>query len=276
MDMNHELNQTSHNENKDVTTETTGNEPTVKGVDNKESAFNFDLSTLWKENEAGVYDEDKITQLAKDLDNQKKSTSYFQSLYMKKNPVPETAEGYEKNFKADSMYERFMNDKDVKEGIKSFREWAFNNKVGEREANLFTDYMMKFLVNNGNIDARTPEQIEAQKQADFEAGLKEVQPMLDNLGRTLEENNKEIDSFLKSPSLFTNNPEMVSYLENLANNDTMGYKLVTLLSQLVDHKDIPVVTGTLTSKDKAALQDRLNKEDDPVKREAMLREYYGE
>lgn len=271
MDTQPTLNQTLNNDTQ-AQTQVNNTEP-QQPVD----TFSFDLSTLWKENEAGVYDDDKITQLAKDLENQKKSTSYFQSMYMKKNPVPDTIEGYEKNFKPDSMYEKALEFEEVKTGLKEFREWALKNKIGEREANLFADWVLKDKVQTHNIDLRSEEDIAVEKQKAYEEGLKEVQPMLDSLGRSIEENNRYIDNFLKSPSAFSNNPEMIKYIENIANGDPMGYKFVTLLTQLVDHKDLEhIPTGTYTKQDKADLQQRLIQEPDPEKRFRMMQEFFKE
>ena len=108
---------------------TNDTEPQV--TETKPAENNVDLSAYFKDGEAGVFDENKIEKLAKDYENQKKSTSYFKSMYMKKNPVPETADGYAKSFKADSMYEGVMGEESVKSAINEIRKFAFDNKIGE-------------------------------------------------------------------------------------------------------------------------------------------------
>lgn len=261
-------------------------EPQVSTNDTQESTpaeptgtSNVDLSAYFKDGEAGVFDENKIEKLAKDYENQKKSTSYFQSMYMKKNPVPETADGYAKSFKADSMYEKAMEEDAVKSTIKNIRDFAFENKIGERETNMFTDYILKNAVKANIIDTRTEEQLKAEQQKIFDEAAKEVQPMLDSLGRTLEENNRYIDNFLSSPSIFTNSPEMIETIKQVANESANGYKLITMLANSVDHRGIPVtgiVTSTVSQKDKSALMAELQKIDDPDLRERKMREYYGE
>lgn len=253
------------------------NETEPAPADNQ--ASNVDLSAYFKDGEAGVFDEVKIEKLAKDYENQKKSTSYFQSMYMKKNPVPENAEGYAKSFKADSMYESKLADENVQNRIKEIRDFAFNNKIGEREANIFTDYILKDDVKRNIIDTRTEEQLKIEQQKLFEEASKEVQPMLDSLGRSLEENNKYLDRFFNSPSIFTNSPKMIETMKTIADSSADGYKLITLLANSIDHQDIPVtgiVTSTVSQKDKSALMRELQNIDDPDLREAKMREYFGE
>lgn len=256
---------------------TNDTEPQV--TETKPAENNVDLSAYFKDGEAGVFDENKIEKLAKDYENQKKSTSYFQSMYMKKNPVPETADGYAKSFKADSMYEGVMGEESVKSAINEIRKFAFDNKIGERETNMFTDYILKNAVKSNIIDTRTPEQLKAEQQKLFDEAAKEVQPMLDSLGRTLDENNRYIENFLKSPSVFTNSPEMIETIKSVAAESASGYKLITMLANSVDHREIPVtgiVTSSVSAKDKSALMAELQKIDDPELREQKLREFYGE
>lgn len=236
-----------------------------------------DLSSYFKDGEPGVFDAEKVADLARNLENQKKSTSYFQSQFMKKNGVPETVEGYYTHFKPDSIYEKAMNEESVKTGVNNLFTWCKENNVGEREAQLFADYTLKNAVNSNLIDLRTEEQIQAEQDKLNEEMLEKVQPMLDSLGRDVEENNLVIENFLNSKSVFTNNPEMKEYIRNIADSDAMGYMFVTTLTQAVEHRGIPVITGSATvSKDKAALEKQYNEETDPVKREALMKAFLGD
>lgn len=236
-----------------------------------------DLSAYFKDGEAGVFDAEKVADLARSLENQKKSTSYFQSQFMKKNGVPETVEGYYTHFKPDSMYEKAFQEEETKKSVDELFKWSKDNNIGEREATLFADYVLKSAVQANLIDTRTEEQLQAEQEKAYQEELVKVQPMLDSLGRTIDENNTIIENFLNSRSVFTNNPEMKEYIQNIADRDAMGYMFVTMLTQAVEHKGIPVVTGSATiSKDRAALDKEFQAETDPVKREALLRAFYGE
>lgn len=231
-----------------------------------------DLSAYFKDGEAGVFDPEKVAGLAKDLENQKKSTSYFQSQFMKKNGVPETPEGYYEHFKADSSYENLMKDESVKKGMDDFFKWCKENNIGEREALLFADHNMK----NASQFFISEEEQQAEQERVYNEELEKAKPMLENLGRTLEENNTIIENFLNSPSIFTNNPEMKEWITNLADSDAMGYKFVTLLTQAVEHRGVPVITGSTEGKDKAALMKEYQNESDPVLREALMKKFLGE
>lgn len=236
-----------------------------------------DLSAYFKDGEAGVFDAEKVADLARSLENQKKSTSYFQSQFMKKNGVPETVDGYYAHFKPDSMYEKAFQEEDTKKSVDQIFQWSKDNNIGEREATLFADYVLKSAVQSNLIDTRTEEQIQAEEEKHYQEELVKVQPMLDSLGRSIDENNTVIENFLNSRSVFTNNPEMKEYIKEIADRDAMGYMFVTMLTQAVEHKGIPVVTGSATiSKDRAALDKEFQAESDPVKREALLRAFYGE
>lgn len=236
-----------------------------------------DLSAYFKDGEAGVFDAEKVADLARSLENQKKSTSYFQSQFMKKNGVPETVEGYYTHFKPDSMYEKAFQEEETKKSVDELFKWSKDNNIGEREATLFADYVLKSAVQSNLIDTRTEEQIQAEQEKLYQEELVKVQPMLDSLGRSIDENNTVIENFLNSRSVFTNNPEMKEYIKEIADRDAMGYMFVTMLTQAVEHKGIPVVTGSATiSKDRAALDKEFQAESDPVKREALLRAFYGE
>lgn len=235
-----------------------------------------DLSSLFVDGQAGVFDEQKIVGLMNDLANQKKSTSYYQSLYMKKNEVPETADGYAKNFKPDSIYEKAMEQENVKNMVKSMREWGLENQIGERSLNKFLDYTLRSAVEKNILDMRTDEQKQAEVQAAEEEEFKKVQPMLERMGKTREENNAIINGFLNSPSVFTNDPEMKEFLHNLADGSAMGYKLVTMLTHAIEHRGIPVVSGTVAGKDKSAMMAEIQKIEDPNLRFQKMKEFYGE
>lgn len=236
-----------------------------------------DLTAYFKEGEPGVFDADKVAELAKNLENQKKSTSYFQSQFMKKNNVPETVEGYYTNFRPDSAYAEALKDDKVAGNVKELFQWCLDNKIGEREAVLMVDNQLKAAVKNNILDLRTEEQLQADEQKELEKQMQEVQPMLDSLGRSLDENNEIIENFLNSKSVFTNNPQMKEFIENIADSSAMGYKFVTLLTQAVEHRGIPVVTGTsYGAKDRAAFDREYAAESDPVKREALAKRFFGE
>lgn len=260
----------------EMTEEAQATQPSNENQENSTA----DLSAYFKDGETGVFDPEKVAGLARDLENQKKSTSYFQSQFMKKNGVPETAEGYYTNFKADSMYEAALQDEQLKGNIDGFFKWCKENNIGEREAHLFADFSLKGAVSGNLIDMRSQEQIDKEsaeaKQKLFDEEFEKVKPMLDSMGRSLDENNEIIENFLSSRSIFTNDPEMKKYLTELADMDAKGYQLVTLLTQAVEHRGIPVVTGTVESKDRAALMKEYQEESDPVRRENIMKAYLGE
>ena len=56
----------------------------------------------------------------------------------------------------------------------------------------------------------------------------------------------------------------------------MGYKLLTMLTHTIEHRGIPVVSGTVAGKDKAALMAEIQKIDDPNLRHQKMKEFYGE
>ena len=258
--------------------ETQQSNATNGGVSIPETNENMpDLSAYFKDGEAGVFDPDKVAGLARDLENQKKSTSYFQSQFMKKNGVPEKYEDYFTNFKPDSIYESVFNDENLKEVENNIFKWCHENKIGSRESQLFMDYILKSAVESNIIDTRSEKEIALAQQLKAEEEAEKVQPMLNSLGRSLEENNEIIENFLNSRSVFTNNPEMREYLQELADSDAKGYMLVTLMTQAFEHSGVPVVTGdSAISKDRVALTNEYNNESDPLKREALMRAYLGE
>lgn len=260
------------------------NTPVVEnGADNAEkqpatatNANQPDLSSLFVDGQAGVFDENKIVGLMNDLANQKKSTSYYQSLYMKKNEVPETADGYAKNFKPDSMYEKAMEQENVKNMVKAIREWGIENQIGERSLNKFLDYTLRSAVEKNILDMRSEEQIKEEAAKAEAEELKKLQPMLERINKSKEENDAILEHFLNSPNVFTNDPEMKKYITELADSSAMGYKLLTMLTHTIEHRGIPVVSGTVAGKDKAALMAEIQKIDDPNLRHQKMKEFYGE
>jgi antitoxin component of RelBE/YafQ-DinJ toxin-antitoxin module len=69
---------------------------------------------------------------------------------------------------------------------------------------------------------------------------------------------------------------MKDFIEDVAANSAKGYMLVTMLTQAIEHQSIPVVTGTIQSKDYAALMEELKKEPNADIRNAKMEEYFGE
>lgn len=234
-----------------------------------------DLSALFKDGEPGVFDTDKVAKLAKDFENSKKSASYFQSQYMKKEGIPESIDGYFKDFRPDSSYEKFMEKDNVKKSKEDLIKFAFDNQISPKAAEKFFDYSMKNLVNSGAFVEKTEEEIKAEQEKANQEAMKEVQPMLDSLNRTKEVNDQYIEKFINSPNIFTSNPKMKDFLEEIANYGAEGYMLITLMEQAYNNQGVPVITGTVATKDKAAFEKAYNEEKDPVVREQLAKEFYG-
>lgn len=235
-----------------------------------------DLSAYFKDDEPGVFDGDKVAKLAKDYENSRKSASYFQSQYMKKEGIPETIDGYFKDFRPDSSYEKFMDNDNVKKSKEDLIKFAFDNQISPRAVEKFFDYSMKNLAKEGVFQTKTEEELQAEQEKANAEALKEVQPMLDSLNRTKEVNDQYITKFLDSPSVFNSNPKMRDYLEQIANDGAAGYMLITLMEQAFNNQGVPVITGSIATKDKAAFEKAYNAETDPVAREKLLKEFYGE
>lgn len=235
-----------------------------------------DLSAVFVDGQPGTFDQDKIVSLMKDLENSKKSASYFQSMYMKKNEVPETIDGYSKAFKADSMYEAALAQDNVKGMIKAMQEWGLKQGIGTRALNSFIDYTLKNAVQKNIIDLRSDEQKAADKKKYDDEQLAKIQPMLDGMHKTKDENDTIIQKFLDGKSVFTNDPEMKEYLINLADSGAMGYKLLTMMTHQIEHSGIPVVSGTIKTQDKAALMAEIQKIDDPQLRFQKMQEFYNQ
>ena len=249
--------------------------PTSEQQEQHTQPTGFDISTLFKDNEPGVYDDDKVAKLAKDYENSKKSAQYFQSQYMKKEGVPDDISYYFKDFTPDSMYADAMEKDEVKKAKEDITKFAHENMISPRIAEKFFDYSMKNLAKAGVFTEKTEEQIAAEQKAANEEAMKIVQPMLDGLNRTYEQNNEYINKFLESPNMLTSNPKIKEYLTKIANDGAEGYMLVTLLEQAINHQGVPVVTGTVEAKDQVAFEKALAEEQNPEAREKLMREFYG-
>ena len=134
---------------------------------------------------------------------------------------------------------------------------------------------MKDLVGeNGILDNRS----EAEKEADFAKAKAEfseaIKPLLESTNRTQAEQNTIIENFLKSENIFTSNPKMKEYMLGLT-NDPMGYMFVSMVTEMIDGSNVPVVSGTVSTKDLNAMRAELAKETDPVRREEMMQQFFG-
>lgn len=245
------------------------------GSDGIANVGDVDLSLYFKDGEPGVYDTDKLTALVKDRDNKAKSASYFQSQYMQKNDVPETADGYAAHFKPDSAYEKFMENDEVKGRIKALQEFGIKEKIPQRALNAFIDYSLKEMVANGTLDNRTPEEIaDADAKATAEEA-KKLEPFLASAGRTMEQQNELITKFFETPSVFTNDPEMKQFLQTAANESAVAYKAISYLIDAIEfggYKALPT-QGESLGIGAAEFWSKFNAEQDPVKRDAMLTEF---
>lgn len=251
-----------------VASETTTQETTTATTTN-----GVDLSDFMGE-DGHTLDYNKVTELYNNAEKYKKSAAFFQSKYQQKNGVPEDIAEYSKSFKADSSYEKFMGEEDVKETFDSFYKFAKENGIGKDQANATLDWLMKQMVAEGALDARS----DAEKEADFAKAKAEfsekIKPVLDSTHRTQAEQNEIIANFLKSENIFTSNPNMKEYMLGLT-NDPMGYMLLSMVTEMIDGSNVPVVSGTVSTKDINAMRAELAKETDPVRREQMMQQFFG-
>lgn len=245
------------------------------GSDGVATGAGIDLSLYFKDGEPGVYDPEKITALVKDRDNKAKSASYFQSQFMQKNEVPETIDGYAEHFKADSIYEKFMDKPEVQERIKQLREFGLKEKISPRALNAFIDFDLKEMVSSGYLDARSPEEIkEAQAKATAEEA-KKLESFLASNGRTFEQQTDMINKFFDSPSVFTNDPEIKEFLQKAATESAVAYKAIAHLIDAIEfggYKALPT-QGESLGIGAAEFWAKYNSETDPVKRDAMLTQF---
>ena len=218
----------------------------------------------------------KVAELYKNAEKYKTSAAFFQTKYQQKNGVPDDVNEYMNTFKPDSSYEKFMEDKDIKDSFNEFFEVAKEHGIGKEQAQAVMDWYMKGLVGeNGILDNRT----EAQKEADLAKAKAEfseaIKPVLESTHRTQAEQNHIIENFLKAENIFTANPEMKQYIYHMAQTDPMGYMFVSMVAEMIDGSNVPVVSGTISTKDINAMRAELAKEADPVRREEMMKQFFG-
>lgn len=229
-------------------------------------------------NEDGTLNTGAIDGVLTKLENAEKSSRYFQSQYSKstQDSLPDDDTGYGEGFKADSSYAKFMGTDEAQKEITALKAWAKENGIGKNTYNKMQDYALRGMLSRGTWETRTQEQIEAEEYKATEEAKKTVQPMLENLGRTFDENTALLKAFANSDNVFTNNPKMKEYFEKIADDGAQGYMFATLLTQAVNHSGVPSVNIPTASAiiDRAALDEALAKETDPNRREAMTREYY--
>ena len=218
----------------------------------------------------------KVAELYKSAEKYKTSAAFFQTKYQQKNGVPDDVNEYMNTFKPDSSYEKFMEDKDIKDSFNEFFAFAKEHGIGKEQAQAVMDWYMKGLVGeNGILDNRT----EAQKEADLAKAKAEfsvaIKPVLESTHRTQAEQNHIIENFLRAENIFTANPEMKQYIYHMAQTDPMGYMFVSMVAEMIDGSNVPVVSGTISTKDINAMRAELAKEADPVRREEMMKQFFG-
>lgn len=220
-------------------------------------------------------DFNKVAELYKNAEKYKTSAAFFQTKYQQKNGVPDDVNEYMNTFKPDSSYEKFMENQDIKDSFNEFFAFAKEQGIGKDHAHAIMDWYMKDLVGeNGILDNRS----DAEKAADLEKAKAEfseaIKPLLQSTNRTQEEQNTIIENFLKSENIFTSNPKMKEYMLGLT-NDPMGYMFVSMVTEMIDGSNVPVVSGTVSTKDLNAMRAELAKETDPVRREEMMKQFFG-
>ncbi|MBR0213012.1 MAG: hypothetical protein IKV10_02670 [Alphaproteobacteria bacterium] len=248
---------------------------TPAGNDGNPGTGVIDLSLYFKDGEPGVFDGDKIAALVKERDNKAKSASYFQSEFMKKNEVPSSIEGYAEHFKADSVYEKFMENETVQNTLKEIREWGLKNNISPTAVNSFCDMTLKKMVADGSLDSRTPEQIQEESAKATAAEQEKLKPFLDSVHRSFDDQTKLITKFFDTPSVFTNDPEVKELLQSACNESAVAYKAISYLIDAIEfggYKALPT-QGESLGMGAAEFWNKYNAETDPVKREAMLAEF---
>ena len=233
-----------------------------------------DLSAYMSE-DGHTLDFNKVVELYNSAEKAKKTAAFFQTKYQQKNGVPDDVNEYMNTFKPDSSYAKFMEDQDIKDSFNEFFAFAKEQGIGKDHAHAIMDWYMKDLVGeNGILDNRS----EAEKEADFAKAKAEfseaIKPLLESTNRTQAEQNTIIENFLKSENVFTSNPKMKEYMLGLT-NDPMGYMFVSMVTEMIDGSNVPVVSGTVSTKDLNAMRAELAKETDPVRREEMMQQFFG-
>lgn len=242
---------------------------------NTQDNANIDLSAYMGD-DGHTLDFNKVAELYKNAEKYKTSAAFFQTKYQQKNGVPNDVNEYMNTFKADSSYEKFMEDPDVQQSFNEFFAFAKDHGIGKDQAQAVMDWYMKGLVGeDGILDNRS----DAEKEADFAKAKAEfseaIKPILESTNRTQAEQNAIIENFLSAENMFTSNPEMKNYILQMAQNNPMGYMFVSMVAEMIDGSNVPVVSGTVSTKDINAMRAELAKETDPVRREEMMKQFFG-
>lgn len=252
---------------------TTAAETTTQSTTAAETAGTVDLSAYMGE-DGHTLDFDKVTELYNSAEKYKKTAAFFQTKYQQKNGVPDDVAEYMNSFKPDSSYEQFMEDEDVKESFNDYFKFAKEHGIGKDQAQATMDWFMKSLVKDGGFDNRS----DAEKEADFAKAKadfsEQIKPVLESTHRTQEEQNRIIANFLSAENMFTANPEMKNYILKQAQTSPMAYMFVSMVAEMIDGSNVPVVSGTVSTKDINAMRAELAKETDPVRREEIMQQFY--
>lgn len=252
---------------------TTAVETTTQSTTAAETAGTVDLSAYMGE-DGHTLDFDKVTELYNNAEKYKKTAAFFQTKYQQKNGVPDDVAEYMNSFKPDSSYEQFMEDEDVKESFNDYFKFAKEHGIGKDQAQATMDWFMKSLVKDGGFDNRS----DAEKEADFAKAKadfsEQIKPVLESTHRTQEEQNRIIANFLSAENMFTANPEMKNYILKQAQTNPMAYMFISMVAEMIDGSNVPVVSGTVSTKDINAMRAELAKETDPVRREEIMQQFY--
>ena len=235
----------------------------------------IDLSGLMSADNPEIFDTAKVTELYQSTEKLKADKSFFQTKYQEKTGVPEKIEDYGSKFKSDSVYEKFLQQDEVKDMQSKLYEHAKENGVGVDAANSMFDFIMKTAVESGDLDGRSEEQIQAEVVAAETAMTESLQPMLEASNRTREDQDAIHSSFFKGKNAFTNDPQVKELLEVGSKENPIFYKITALINDIFTMGNVPKVTGTVQAKDKAAFQKAFNAEPNPELRDAMLKEFEG-
>lgn len=241
-----------------------------------------DLSGLMSADNPETFDRDKVMELHRNAEKWKADKQFFQTKYQQsvKDTIPETAEEYGNTFKPDSMYEKAMEMDGVKDMQSKLYKHAKENGITTEVANSMFDFMMKTAVESGDIDLRSEEQIAkdtaAEQKAMEEKRLEIINPMLEDLHRSKDENDAIIDNFINGKNIFTQNPQMKDFLDKVSKQTAVGYQLVTMINNAFDMGNVPTVTGTIATKDQAAFSKAFAAETDPDVRDSMLKEFHAQ
>lgn len=235
----------------------------------------IDLSGLMSAENPETFDKQKVAELYSKVDKLESDRKFFQTKYQQKAGVPEKIEDYAAKFKADSSYDKFLGMDGVKELQNSLYKHAKENGIGVDAANSMLDFMLKTAVKSGDLDNRSEIEIKAEQEAAEKKRIEHITPMLEASHRTLQENDKILENFFNGKNMFTSNPELKTFMQEISKRTSLGYKLVTLINDAFDTGNVPQVTGTISTKDKAAFEAALAKENSPEVRQSMMDEFFG-